>query len=244
MTALQPILWLLNENRHFKYTWDINRYDQTYHTKQNKTVFRGMLTGPNKMDPSFNDYTICMTLPRCKIVYELYHSQYVDAKITDTLQKVPDIIQNRNITGSHLWKEEILSYKGILILEGNDVSSGLKWAMLSNSVVLMSPEIQYSSWMMEELLEPYIHYIPIDLDNPDSIEQQTIWMLQHEMEVQRIIHRAKLWILDLYYHPDAYSDRIAINTGILQQYQQYFLWHPKVRKKGKGQYRNGFRLLI
>ena len=230
MTEFQPILWLLNENRHFKYTWDINRYDQTYATKKNMSVFRGMLTGPD-IDPTIehndddDDYTNCMSLPRCRLVYQTYDSIYVDAKITDTLNKVPDTIQHRNITGTHLWKEEILSYKGIIILEGNDVSSGLKWAMISNSVVLMSPNITYSSWMMEELLEPYIHYIPIDLENDNigpSIETQTIWMLQHEPEVQRIIHRAKLWILDLYYHPDARRDMQSINHGILQQYQQYF----------------------
>ena len=227
MTELQPILWLLNENRHFKYTWDINRYDQSYSTKKNMSVFRGMLTGPD-IDPLVDDYTNCMLLPRCRLVYQTYDSPYVDAKITDTLNKLPDTIHDRNITGTHLWKEDILSYKGIVILEGNDVSSGLKWAMVSNSVVLMSPNITYSSWMMEELLQPYVHYIPIDIENSrtdnknNNIEAQTIWMLQHEAEVQRIIHRAKLWILDLYYHPDARRDRDAINAGILQQYQQYF----------------------
>ena len=42
-----------------------------------------------------------------------------------------------------------------LFCSGNDVSSGVKWAMLSQSVVLMPPPT-VTSWAMEELLEPWV----------------------------------------------------------------------------------------
>jgi hypothetical protein len=51
--------------------------------------------------------------------------------------------------------ESLLEYKGIIMIEGNDVASGLKWALLSQSVVLMPPP-KHTSWAMEELLEPWI----------------------------------------------------------------------------------------
>ena len=58
---------------------------------------------------------------------------------------------------------EQLKYKYILSIEGNDVSSGLKWQLYSNSVVFMrKPKIV--SWAMEDKLEPYVHYIPIKDD--------------------------------------------------------------------------------
>jgi hypothetical protein len=39
--------------------------------------------------------------------------------------------------------------------EGNGVASGLKWALLSQSVVLMPPP-KHTSWDMEKLLEPLV----------------------------------------------------------------------------------------
>ena len=44
---------------------------------------------------------------------------------------------------------------------GNDVSSGLKWALLSRSVVIMQTPTK-TSYAMKELLQPWTHYIPID----------------------------------------------------------------------------------
>ena len=63
-----------------------------------------------------------------------------------------------------------LKYKYLLSLEGNDVSSSLKWMLYSNSVVFMrNPRIV--SWIMEDHLEPYIHYIPLndDFNNNENI---------------------------------------------------------------------------
>jgi hypothetical protein len=41
------------------------------------------------------------------------------------------------------------------MIAGNDVASGLKWALFSQSVVLMPPP-NHTSWAMEELLEPWV----------------------------------------------------------------------------------------
>jgi len=46
-----------------------------------------------------------------------------------------------------------VKYKYILSIEGNDVASGLKWQLYSNSVVFMrKPKIV--SWAMEDKLIP------------------------------------------------------------------------------------------
>lgn len=67
-----------------------------------------------------------------------------------------------------IWEQ--LKYKYILSIEGNDVASGLKWQLYSNSVVFMrKPKIV--SWAMEDKLEPYVHYIAIKDDFSDLIEQ-------------------------------------------------------------------------
>jgi Glycosyl transferase family 90 len=92
--------------------------------------------------------------------------------------------------------------------------------MISNSVVLMPPP-QFTSWTMEELLEPWIHYIPLFPDISD-VEEKTRWMIEHPEEAQRISHRATLWIMDLYIHPDAMDDNRRINQEVLKRYRAHF----------------------
>jgi hypothetical protein len=47
-------------------------------------------------------------------------------------------------------------------------------------------------------------------------------MLANQAESQRIAHRAKLWILDLYFHPDAMKEAKLINEEILRRYRLLF----------------------
>ena len=101
-----------------------------------------------------------------------------------------------------------------------DVSSGLKWAMMSQSVVLMTKP-KYTSWAMEELLEPWVHYIPLN-DQLDDIDEKVQWMIDHTEEAKRISRRANLWILDIYYHPNAMEDNKRINEEIVRRYRMHF----------------------
>jgi hypothetical protein len=127
MTQLQPILWLLNVNRHFKYSMDVPRYDIPWEDKKDAAVFRGLLTGL-EYNPDVSDEENCQNLIRCKLAYQYAHSKLVDAKITSVFNKLDsDVFHGINITGESLRKEEMLQYKGLLLLEGNDVASGLMW---------------------------------------------------------------------------------------------------------------------
>ena len=74
---------------------------------------------------------------------------------------------------------------------------------------------------MEELLEPWVHYIPINRDLSD-VEEKVLWMLQHQAESQRISHRSTLFLLDLFYHPDAMKDNRKINAEVLRRYAAHF----------------------
>jgi hypothetical protein len=114
---LQPIIWLLNIKRHFKYSQDIRRYDVPWTEKKDTAVFRGLLTGLD-YDKDASDDENCRRLVRCKLVYEHAHSDIVDAKLTATFDKVPEIFHGVNLTGPELLKEEMLQYKGFIILEG------------------------------------------------------------------------------------------------------------------------------
>jgi len=69
--------------------------------------------------------------------------------------------------------QDLLTYRYILSLEGNDISTSLKWILRSNSVPLL-PTPKFDSWIMESTLIPYEHYIPVenDFSNLDSLIDQ------------------------------------------------------------------------
>ena len=66
--------------------------------------------------------------------------------------------------------EEQLQYKILVSWERNDVSSGLKWIVLGNSVVLMPPPTR-TSCAMEEFLQPFVHFEPMAEDRLDAKEK-------------------------------------------------------------------------
>jgi hypothetical protein len=61
---------------------------------------------------------------------------------------------------------ELLGFRYLVSVEGNDVATNLKWALASNSVVLMPPP-RVETFFGEGLLRPYVHYIPLRLDTSD-----------------------------------------------------------------------------
>ena len=61
---------------------------------------------------------------------------------------MPDVLHGVELTAPVTTIRRLLEYKAIIMLEGNDVASGLKWALLSQSLVLM-PLGKHTSWAME-----------------------------------------------------------------------------------------------
>jgi hypothetical protein len=153
------------------------------------------------------------------------HSPIVDAGLTSMGSSglnstIIEGIEGVNLIRSELSMQAQLRYKAIIMLEGNDVASGLKWALLSNSVVIMrKPNV--TSWAMEELLEPWVHYIPLDVDLLDIVEKVQ-WVLDHDEEARKIAVRGTLWMKDMVAHPDADNDADEINREILKRYKSHF----------------------
>lgn len=99
----------------------------------------------------------------------------------------------RKQTDARYWRSrmsirEQQRYKIIISLEGNDVASNLKWAMHSNSVVLM-PIPKYETWFCEGFLRPFEHYVPL-LSNYSDIEDKLDWILDNPNPTKQIIENA------------------------------------------------------
>ena len=218
----QPIVWKLATDRHFKKLGDVYRYDTQWARKKDVAVFRGQLTGSRDgYDKHLSDMENCQNLKRCRLVYNHANSTLIDARLTSTRERLPDVLNGVELLAGKVKLDTLLAYKGIIMIEGNDVASGLKWALLSQSVVLM-PIPKHTSWAMEELLEPWVHYVPLD-DFATNVEERMQWVVDHDEEARRISERATLWMEDMVFHPDAAEDDRLIQEEILRRYEAHFM---------------------
>jgi hypothetical protein len=149
--------------------------DVPYRDKKGQAVWRGATTGNDSGNGTR---------------YLLVNKLYRETKGFDV--GFSQIVQNQDHL-SHLLKasktiEEQLKHKFLICMAGNDVASGLMWMLSSNSVVLM-PKPEFESWLMEDKLQPYVHYIPLAEDLSD-IEQQLEWCKIHEAECIKISDNA------------------------------------------------------
>lgn len=218
-----PIIWLLNYRRHYGFVPYVKWIDSPWELKKNQAVWRGLLTGPLSSEEREGKTFLegCDMLPRCRFVRDHYNVPSLDIGVSYQLSFFPiDSDHLDMIKGSKL-KITLLHYKAIIIMEGNDVSSGLKWALYSRSVVMMPPPTK-TSFLMEELLEPWVHYIPLKPDLSDVSEKMK-WVIEHDEAARRIAERATLFIHDLLYHADAESDNKQLQEEILRRYSKFFI---------------------
>ena len=74
---------------------------------------------------------------------------------------------------------------------------------------------------MEDILEPWVHYVPLNKDLSD-VEEKMQWVIDHDEEARRIAMRGSLWVKDLLYHPDSEKDEEMIFEEILRRYRAHF----------------------
>jgi Glycosyl transferase family 90 len=251
LLQFEPIIMKLKTKRHFRPIFSIQEADRVpWEEKKNMGVFRGILSGfyrsSRKPKQELTERERCRLLDRCWFAYTHASSELIDAKLAepiDEVRMIPRYIDRRETEGSHNNSnkidlfgdkkkiDELLQYKALIMLEGNDISSGLKWALFSNSVVMM-PEPQMTSWAMEEMLVPWVHYIPINVykDNDDTAEnlrtdaeEKMQWVIDNDEKAKEIAKAGKLWIADLFIHPDAKNDEIQILDEIARRYVSHFV---------------------
>lgn len=221
---LQAIIWKLASRRHFGLLDKVAHEDTPWTLKLGMAIFRGQLTGSRDgFDKEKTPEENCHNLRRCRLVYDHANSTRVHARLTSTRNRLPNILNGVNLMAPAITIKKLLQYKAIIMLEGNDVASGLKWALLSQSVVLMPPP-KHTSWAMEELLEPWVHYIPLN-ENATDVEEKMQWVIDNDEIAQRISERGTLWMEDLVFHPDAAEDDRLIQEEMMRRYRAHFSDH-------------------
>ena len=168
------IILPLNIPRHWAPVFKIKEYDIPFNFKKNKIIWRGAATGKDKRVNLVENY------------YNIYNVGF-----TKFLQSYKG---NRNsiFIKNKMNLSEMLKYKYLISVEGNDVASNLKWILASNSVCLMPKPIN-ESWLMEGKLIPWIHYVPIKNDF-SNLKEIYNWCLQNEENCKQIIKNSQKFI--------------------------------------------------
>jgi hypothetical protein len=163
--------WYLYYNKPRDISWD---------EKQGKLFWRGAFTGNIHRPGS-----------RYKLLINNFEkSSLIDIGLTKSLG-IPDekrqYIDNKWLT-KKVEPEKFLEYKYILSVHGNDKDSGLNWKLNSNSVVLMNKP-EYTSWLLECELKPWVHYVPLNSDFTDLFDK-IVWCEANQHKCKEIVQNA------------------------------------------------------
>lgn len=120
-------------------------------------------------------------------LYNVGFSHYVQDALKDPVSYKREYIRgNLPIT-------ELLKYKYLPVVDGNDKASSLNWVLASNSVPLM-PVPRFHSWVCEKFLEPGKHFVEVKPDFSD-LPEKLEWCKSHDEECKRIAFEGTQYML-------------------------------------------------
>lgn len=192
--------------------------DTPWAEKKEAVVWRGSCTGVR--------YDTSVPNTRVAFVHRWHNAtkDKIDVALASPCDRLPQPwrtrYQHNSWVQNKMSMNETLSYKYLLSLEGNDVATNLKWLLASSSVVFM-PVPTASAWLMEDILVPYVHYIPVALDGSDLLEKLE-WAQANDDKCQWISQQATKYMDDMWLSPQAQADHAAIRLGMAQRYYEQF----------------------
>lgn len=127
-----------------------------FEAKKDVAVWRGATTGPPGHYKRASGETVHQRVALIRSSPQWRNNSHVDVGVAKYVQGVKD----QWGTVPPLTRKEMLNYKMMIVVEGNDVASATKWMMASTSAIIM-PRPTKVSWLMEDALVPWQHYIPV-----------------------------------------------------------------------------------
>lgn len=202
------ILSWIHYHRHFQVLNDngvnlLKKYDIPYSMKRDVAVWRGTTTGLWTKNISLDDVRLHQVPDgsskpsHAREIFVIKYYNSTSGLVDIGLSKCGAQTASRCDFLSHLIKDDksiqkLLEYKFLVSLQGNDVATGLKWMLASNSVVFM-PESTMESWILESQLKQWVHYVPIKFDGSDLLEKIE-HAIQNPHQMMSIVSNAKQYM--------------------------------------------------
>jgi hypothetical protein len=201
------IVWPLNKERHFEGVQEVRGVGLHWDKRHSTLIWRGTNTGMRRRSPE--------TSTRAEVV-KMYYNSADGIDIAFSHVVLPGGENLTHFQRPSMARAELLSHKYLLSLEGNDVASGLKWMLYSDSVVFMARP-NFLSWAMESELKAFVHYVPVH-DNFSNLSEMVAWARLNDDVCQRISRRATLFIHDLLFHEYAEVEEALIMRRMREMY--------------------------
>ena len=116
----------------------------------------------------------------------------------------------------------MLSYRYLVATEHKDgINEDLLWMLLSKSVVIMPEERQTASWMMEEFLQPYVHFVPV-ASNYSNIDETIQWCEDNREKVKLISERATLFVHDMLLDESSEKENEEVKFQVMERYNKLY----------------------
>ena len=197
----------LGRSRHWNAIAQVASQDVDFKRKANTLVWRGGTTGVFKswngqIPYSSRFHVASLATPRAGLV--IAYSEIV--QLDDSTTDIPLSVLRGRIRPPLSMREQLQS-KFLLSLEGNDVATGLKWMLYSNSAVVM-PRPTCETWACEGELIPFKHYIPVK-DDLSDLEEVFDWCLMNLDAAEEIARNGRRFI-------ESFLDQ-PLETEILRQ---------------------------
>jgi len=204
-----PIIWFLNSQEQIKLLTQIPSLDIPWSWKKNEAVMLDIQSNDGSSQQYDKSFFSSKRFKR-------------ENQIMVEFNKMDTKSSSMN-NSTNIRMKNMLQCKAIILPSSNSISllSDLKWSMYSKSIVLM-PQPKITSFAMEELLQPYVHYIPLK-DDLSNIEDQLLWIQKNDHKAQMIAERGTLFMFDLFFHKDAKLDNLVIQMVILKRYLNFFV---------------------
>jgi|SRR5579872_276960 len=188
----QHILWPLSSHI-FTFQSGINDTCK-WSDKKHKLVFRGATTGPVK---SFKTLDGNVKSSRFEIINQFAHCSWADfgfsTIVEHTKRTDPNWAHHEKqilaLKKKSMTIKEMLNYRFILCIEGNDVSTSFGWVLASHSVPIHPYPFMFEVWFFQGL-QPWVHFIPCKVDGSD-LEQQMKWAQENDAECQKIAKKGR-----------------------------------------------------
>lgn len=209
----ESILFNLNYLRHFSDVYNVEDHDIPYEQKKNVLVWRGVDTGYG-----FNNNIPYRPVSRQTLVETFwdYPGQEIDIGLSSVSvnKKTPDDNPFKKYIKSKIKMKDLLQHKFLLSVEGNDVATNLKWILCSNSVAFCPP-FTINSWILEENLQPWQHYIPVKHDFSD-LSDKVEWAINHPEKCKDISRQGNEYMEQFL---DIEKEKYILNS-VLEEYSK------------------------
>lgn len=211
-----PILWRMHSRRQFDMIARASLRDQVpWDEKFPRAVWRGWGREVFTKDDCTKDQV-------CRFIVRHCESRLISAGYDRSLiESVHYVVDDIDLTRMPMGMHTMQAHKILIDLDGGHEDYGIRlaWKLHSSSVLLMTPP-RRTTWLMEDLLQPWEHYIPM---NETNAEEMVRWVLDNDDEARRISEKASLFVHDLLLHPEAMGDEENIKLEMIKRYQSHWL---------------------